>query len=188
MAELTAREGENLISQAEHARRAWYAHDAGALVANSPRLVVRLPGADPSGALGQEAVNVAKAFHDALGLTGLILTKLDGDARGGAALSMRAVTNKPIKLIVTFAPGGQATGWNAPDTLPWFEQALRRAAALRLVQMSAGGSLAEAAAFLGIDEKTCRDWWSGKRNPTGCFVAAVVARDPAAMTILGRTA
>lgn len=43
-------------------------------------------------------------------------------------------------------------------------------------------------AFPGIDEKTCRDWWSGKRNPTGCFVAAVVARDPAAMSILGRTA
>ncbi len=53
------------------------------------------------GALGQEAVNVAKAFHEALGLTGLILTKLDGDARGGAALSIKAVTGVPIKFIGT---------------------------------------------------------------------------------------
>ena len=51
------------------------------------------------GALGQEAVNVAKSFHDALGLTGLILTKLDGDARGGAALSIKSVTGVPIKFI-----------------------------------------------------------------------------------------
>jgi signal recognition particle subunit SRP54 len=48
---------------------------------------------------GQEAVNVAKGFDSALELDGLILTKLDGDARGGAALSMRAVTGKPIKFI-----------------------------------------------------------------------------------------
>lgn len=50
---------------------------------------------------GQDAVNVAKAFDDALGLTGVVLTKLDGDARGGAALSIRAVTDKPIKFIAT---------------------------------------------------------------------------------------
>jgi signal recognition particle subunit SRP54 len=48
---------------------------------------------------GQEAVNVAQGFDQTLSLTGLILTKLDGDARGGAALSMRAVTGKPIKFI-----------------------------------------------------------------------------------------
>ena len=47
---------------------------------------------------GQDAVNVAKAFSDALPLTGVILTKLDGDARGGAALSVRQVTGKPIKF------------------------------------------------------------------------------------------
>jgi hypothetical protein len=41
-------------------------------------------------------------------------------------------------------------------------------------------------AFPGVDEKTCRDWWAGKRNPSGCFVAAVVASDPAAIEILGR--
>ena len=48
---------------------------------------------------GQEAVNVAKGFDERLDIDGLILTKLDGDARGGAALSMRAVTGKPIKFI-----------------------------------------------------------------------------------------
>ncbi|MCX7916334.1 MAG: signal recognition particle protein, partial [Verrucomicrobiae bacterium] len=45
------------------------------------------------------AVNIAKHFDDALGLTGVVLTKLDGDARGGAALSLRAVTGKPIRFI-----------------------------------------------------------------------------------------
>lgn len=48
---------------------------------------------------GQDAVNTAKAFDEAVGVTGIILTRLDGDARGGAALSMRAVTGKPIKLV-----------------------------------------------------------------------------------------
>ena len=47
---------------------------------------------------GQDAVNAAKAFDDALGITGVMLTKLDGDARGGAALSVKAVTGKPIKF------------------------------------------------------------------------------------------
>ena len=50
-------------------------------------------------ALGQEAVAVAESFDQAVGLTGIVLTKLDGDARGGAALSMRATTGKPIKLV-----------------------------------------------------------------------------------------
>ena len=49
--------------------------------------------------LGQDAVNVAKAFNDALPLTGVILTKMDGDSRGGAALSVRHITGKPIKFI-----------------------------------------------------------------------------------------
>lgn len=48
---------------------------------------------------GQDAANTAKAFHDALPLTGVILTKTDGDARGGAALSVRQITGKPIKFI-----------------------------------------------------------------------------------------
>ena len=50
---------------------------------------------------GQDAVNVAKAFSDRLPLTGIILTKLDGDARGGAALSVKAVTGKPVKFAGT---------------------------------------------------------------------------------------
>jgi signal recognition particle subunit SRP54 len=50
---------------------------------------------------GQDAVNVAKAFSDTLPLTGIVLTKLDGDARGGAALSVRQVTGKPIKFAGT---------------------------------------------------------------------------------------
>ena len=48
---------------------------------------------------GQQSVNIAEGFHKALGLTGLILTKMDGDARGGAAISMRSVTGVPIKFI-----------------------------------------------------------------------------------------
>ena len=47
---------------------------------------------------GQDAVNVAQSFHEQLGLTGVVLTKLDGDTRGGAALSIKAVTNTPIKF------------------------------------------------------------------------------------------
>ena len=50
-------------------------------------------------ATGQEAVNVAKHFDDALQVTGAVLTKLDGDARGGAALSLKSVTGKPIKFV-----------------------------------------------------------------------------------------
>jgi signal recognition particle subunit SRP54 len=50
---------------------------------------------------GQDAVNLARAFDERVGLTGIVLTRVDGDGRGGAALSMRAVTNKPIKLLGT---------------------------------------------------------------------------------------
>ncbi len=50
---------------------------------------------------GQDAVNVAQTFDEMLELTGVVLTKLDGDARGGAALSIRAVTDKPIKFVTT---------------------------------------------------------------------------------------
>jgi len=56
---------------------------------------------------GQDAVNVAKAFSETLPLTGVVLTKLDGDARGGAALSVRQVTGKPIKFVGT---GEKLTG------------------------------------------------------------------------------
>ena len=48
---------------------------------------------------GQDAVNLARAFHEQIGISGIVLTRMDGDARGGAALSMRAVTGQPIKLV-----------------------------------------------------------------------------------------
>ena len=65
---------------------------------------------------GQDAVNVAKAFADALPLTGVVLTKLDGDARGGAALSVRQVTGKPIKFA---GIGEKLTGFEVfhPDRM-----------------------------------------------------------------------
>ncbi|WP_303976086.1 signal recognition particle protein [Dongia mobilis] len=50
---------------------------------------------------GQDAVNTAKHFQDKVGITGIMLTRIDGDARGGAAISMRAITGKPIKLLGT---------------------------------------------------------------------------------------
>ena len=60
--------------------------------------------------LGQDAVNTAKAFNERLDLTGVILTKLDGDSRGGAALSVRMVTGKPIKFV---GVGEKLTGFEA---------------------------------------------------------------------------
>ena len=50
---------------------------------------------------GQDAVNLARAFDEKIGISGIVLTRIDGDGRGGAALSMRAVTGKPIKLMGT---------------------------------------------------------------------------------------
>ena len=65
---------------------------------------------------GQDAVNVASAFDEKLDVTGIVLTKLDGDTRGGAALSVRAVTGKPIKLI---GQGEKLTDmdWFYPDRM-----------------------------------------------------------------------
>ncbi|MCF7817809.1 MAG: signal recognition particle protein [Kiritimatiellales bacterium] len=74
---------DELIAELKHFR-AW----------TEPRNVVLVLDA----AIGQESVNVAEAFRDAVGLTGMILTKLDGDARGGAALSVHAVTGCPILM------------------------------------------------------------------------------------------
>lgn len=85
------------------------------------------------GALGQEAVNVAKAFHEALQLTGLILTKLDGDTRGGAALSIKAVTGVPIKFI--------GTGEKTADFEPFYPDRL----ASRILGMGDVVSLVEKA-------------------------------------------
>ncbi len=65
---------------------------------------------------GQDAVRVAQEFHQRVGLTGLILTKMDGDARGGAALSMRSVTGVPIKFLGTGEKLGDLEGFH-PDRL-----------------------------------------------------------------------
>jgi signal recognition particle subunit SRP54 len=64
---------------------------------------------------GQDAVRLASGFHESVGLSGVILTKLDGDARGGAALSMRAVTGVPIKFV------GTGERVSAGDTLERFD-------------------------------------------------------------------
>ena len=77
---------EALMSEAAEVKRAANPHEV-LLVADS--------------LTGQDAVNLACAFDQRLGLTGIVLTRIDGDGRGGAALSMRAVTGKPIKLIGT---------------------------------------------------------------------------------------
>ena len=77
---------EELMREAAEVRRAAAPHEV-LLVANS--------------LTGQDAVNLARAFNERLDLTGIVLTRIDGDGRGGAALSMRAVTGKPIKLIGT---------------------------------------------------------------------------------------
>ena len=66
--------------------------------------------------IGQEAVNIAKGFKDAIPLTGLMLTKMDGDARGGAAISIRAVTGVPIKFLGT-GEGLEAMEAYDPDRL-----------------------------------------------------------------------
>ncbi|HVW21652.1 MAG TPA: signal recognition particle protein [Opitutaceae bacterium] len=92
------------------------------------------------GALGQEAVNVAKAFHEALQLTGLILTKMDGDARGGAALSIKSITGVPIKFV--------GTGEKAGDFDPFHPDRL----ASRILGMGDVVSLVEKAQS-AIDEK-----------------------------------
>lgn len=92
------------------------------------------------GALGQEAVNVAKAFHDALQLTGLVLTKMDGDARGGAALSIKSITGVPIKFV--------GTGEKTADFEPFYPDRL----ASRILGMGDVVSLVEKAQE-NIDQK-----------------------------------
>ena len=92
-------------------------------------------------ATGQEAVSVATHFDEALGITGAILTKLDGDARGGAALSFREVTGKPIKFA--------GTGEKLDDFEPFHPDRM----ASRILGMGDVVSLVEKAAE-AIDEKT----------------------------------
>ena len=66
--------------------------------------------------IGQDAVNAAKTFDEALDITGVVLTKLDGDARGGAALSIKAVTGKPIKFV---GVGESWTRWRSSTPTAW---------------------------------------------------------------------
>ncbi|WP_176013450.1 signal recognition particle protein [Victivallis sp. Marseille-Q1083] len=94
-------------------------------------------------ALGQEAVAVADTFHKALDLTGFILTKLDGDARGGAALSIRKVTNCPVKFI--------GVGEKLDDLEPFHPERM----ASRILGMGDVVSLVERAAA-EIDEEEAR--------------------------------
>lgn len=104
--------------------------------------------------LGQQSVQVAEGFHQQLGLTGLILTKIDGDARGGAALSIRAATGVPIKFLGT---GEKVTNLEVfhPDRL-----------AGRILGMGDVMSLVEKAAEV-IDEKTARE--SARKMSKGKF-------------------
>src|SRR6202012_4062782 len=77
---------EAMMAEAAEVRRAASPHE-GLLVADA--------------LTGQDAVNLARSFNERVGLTGIVLTRVDGDGRGGAALSMRAVTGQPIKLMGT---------------------------------------------------------------------------------------
>jgi len=94
-------------------------------------------------ATGQEAVNVATHFDQALNITGSILTKLDGDARGGAALSLKSVTGKPIKLV--------GTGEKTEDFEPFHPERM----ASRILGMGDVVSLVERAAE-AVDEDEAR--------------------------------
>ena len=104
--------------------------------------------------LGQQSVQVAEGFHNQLGLTGLILTKIDGDARGGAALSIRSTTGVPIKFLGTGEKVGNLEVFH-PDRL-----------AGRILGMGDVLSLVEKAAEV-IDEKTARE--SAKKISKGAF-------------------
>ncbi|KAB2660767.1 MAG: signal recognition particle protein [Verrucomicrobia bacterium] len=95
-------------------------------------------------ATGQEAVNVAAHFDRALGVTGAILTKLDGDARGGAALSFKSVVGKPIKFM--------GTGEKAEDFEPFHPERM----AQRILGMGDVVTLVEKAAE-AVDQKTAMD-------------------------------
>src|SRR5262249_23989894 len=77
---------EGMMAEAAEVKRAAAAHEV-LLVADA--------------LTGQDAVNLAHSFNERVGLTGIVLTRIDGDGRGGAALSMRAVTGRPIKLVGT---------------------------------------------------------------------------------------
>ncbi|MEK9900426.1 MAG: signal recognition particle protein, partial [Rhodospirillaceae bacterium] len=90
---------------------------------------------------GQDAVNTAQAFNERVGISGIVLTRMDGDARGGAALSMRAVTGQPIKLI--------GTGEKMEEIEPFHPERV----AGRILDMGDVVSLVERASELVEEEK-----------------------------------
>ncbi len=91
---------------------------------------------------GQDAINVAKSFNQALSLTGIVLTKLDGDARGGAALSVRHITGKPLKFI---GVGEKPTGLEAFHPERMAQRILGMGDVLSLIEQAQGSvDLAEA--------------------------------------------
>ncbi|HYL26853.1 MAG TPA: signal recognition particle protein [Candidatus Nitrosotalea sp.] len=93
---------------------------------------------------GQEATNVAKGFHDRLGITGVILTKLDGDTRGGAALSVHSVTGAPIKFV--------GVGEKLPALEPFYPERL----ASRILGMGDALTLIEKTQSLYTEEQAKR--------------------------------
>lgn len=104
-------------------------------------------------AIGQESVNVAETFHKAVGLTGLILTKMDGDARGGAALSVQAVTGCPILMTTS--------GEKIEDIEPFHPERMTS----RILGMGDVVSLVEKAQE-AVDEKTAREMEKKLRQNT----------------------
>lgn len=105
---------------------------------------------------GQDAVNVAENFNNELGITGVILTKLDGDARGGAALSIRQVTDKPIKFI--------GVGEKLENIEPFYPDRM----ASRILGMGDVLTLIERAQS-AIDEKNAKDLEEKIRSQTYSF-------------------
>jgi signal recognition particle subunit SRP54 len=100
--------------------------------------------------LGQDAINTAKAFNDALPLTGIVLTKLDGDSRGGAALSVRHITGKPIKFA---GVSEKLDGLEAFDAQRMANRILGMGDILALVEEARKGVDAKAAADLAAKVK-----------------------------------
>jgi len=93
---------------------------------------------------GQDAVNVAEKFHETLGLTGIMLTKLDGDARGGAAISIKAVSGAPIKFV--------GVGENPEDIIPFEPERM----AGRILGMGDVVTLVEKAQEV-VDQKSAKE-------------------------------
>jgi signal recognition particle subunit SRP54 len=150
----TLKIAEGALAQARATQRTVVVFDtAGRLQIDEPLVqeLVRLKGlVRPSeillvldAATGQEAVSVATHFDQALGITGAILTKLDGDARGGAALSLREVTGKPIKFA--------GVGEKLEDFEPFYPERM----ASRILGMGDVVSLVERAAEV-LDEQQSR--------------------------------